>query len=1386
MHTKLSLFCEKLIEAGWLAAVVLVPVYFNIYSARTFEPDKITLMRSIALVMVLAWLIKVAEVGLGRAASVGDRSGQTNDLSARLAREESAPTSAIRQLWRRLTGIPLFLPTALVVCAYLISTACSISPLVALWGSYQRLQGTYSALSYIVIFALVASHLRSQAQLDRLMTTVIITSLPVGLYGIIQHYGRDPLPWAGDVQTRVASSLGNAIFVASYLIMAIPPTLARLLNAMTAILREERASWGNTLLGAIYLVILVVDVIAVVFSGSRGPWLGLLIGLFFFAFLALLLIYRQRSPEQVLSLKSWAVSLLETAGPVALGGLAGVLAYLLKGPWPVGGGELDLWGMLAIGLVLGALLDLLIIAARVTLGHGQWRLWMNWVIVALVLGAVLAVLNLPGSPLASVRSVPTVGRLGSLTEEGGTRKVRTLIWEGVLNLISPHSPLGIPDGPDEPWDNLNVIRPLFGYGPESMFNAFARVYPNELAHVEARGSSADRSHNETFDFLATMGIFGFVAYYLFIFSLFYYLLKAVGWVPDAAARRRLLILWGVGGVLGLIGPRLVTGNFVYSALGMPGGMVAMIFVYLFWQAVLDRPASIPRDTGQEAPVSTAQPIGQKLVLIGVFTALVAHFMEVHFVFSIAATYVYFWVFAGVVASWTYGAFASSGPAQPELTGESPPVDEVRRTLTPPLASKRRRRRPGAVVASTEAGRPGLTDTRPLPLEDWETWLGVFGLVVAIVLVAMVFDFVNAQFELARGNYAVVWMFAITWLLGLAVGMGEVAVRVGSWQTPIRWGRALLLYLVTSVGYTGFYVLFHSLLISGRRPPITDPNLAVQIEQARANAGVLTTLLLLFYVFVVLLLILIALMLAMPQFRRQQPTMRLMNWWLYPVLIAATVLGIWFKNFNVVYADMLLKQAEQYRNQGAYDIAIALHQDAIALDSDEDFYYLMLALAYQLKAQDGRYPAEVREQAWRQGVEIALEARRINPFNPDNTGNMGRYYLTWAQFTPSDQAAQQAERYQLALSYFEKATQLAPQNTIYYNLWAQTYSLMGEHQKAVEKLQQSVALDPLFDQTHMLLGDVYGVLGQPEAAIQAHRAAILLNPAAFADAAMNQRISFYREHGRVKGDPAIYLRQLIAAYQEAMPKFPKDALVPRTLGYLYSQVGDHAQAISAYQQAVALGDRDIQTWLGLGSEYLVIEDFERAAAAFQQAVQLDANHAQAHSNLGYALARLGRFDEAIQENRRVLEINPNDYISHRNLVLLYRDTNRLAEAIQQAQLMVQTTPDNELGPTYELVGNVYERAGQPANAAAAYHQAGETYVRQGRLEDALRIYQGLTQLTPDDYRVYRQLAEVFRQLKRWDEALAAVNLALAKAPPEQQADVQQLAMRIESEKGQAQQ
>ncbi|GAB4548653.1 MAG: hypothetical protein Kow0063_43580 [Anaerolineae bacterium] len=666
-----------------------------------------------------------------------------------------------------------------------------------------------------------------------------------------------------------------------------------------------------------------------------------------------------------------------------------------------------------------------------------------------------------------------------------------------------------------------------------------------------------------------------------------------------------------------------------------------------------------------------------------------------------------------------------------------------------------------------------------------------------MLIAMIFDFITTQFDISRGSFSTLWMLGITWGIGLAIGLGEIAVREPAWPDPIRWGRATLMYVVTSLGYPLFYLMIHRWQIRPRNITAADP-----VQAVIKTANVFANAFILFYVFVGLLLLLMALMLAMPHFR-QQPVWRSANWWLYPILILATLAGILFKNVDVVRADIYLKQGEQYRGQRQYDNAIILHKRSIELDPDEDFYYLMLALDYQLKGQDSRLSPEERAQAWAEGEKVALQARQINPYNPDNTGNLGRYYLTWAQFTPSDDP-QGRERFQKALDFFERSIELAPQNVVYYNLLAQTYYLLGQFDQAEKFLQISTSLDPDFEQTPMLLGDTYAAMGRPAEAARAHREAILRDPAAFADQNLEQRINFYLSASQVLTEPdqsgadqaVTPIQAIISAFEQAQSRYPDDVLIPRSLGYIYARMGDRQNAIAYYEEAIQMGDNSPQTTLTLADLYLAMKDYQAAVTAYQRVLHTDPQNTQAHSNLGYAYAQLGLLDQAIQENLQVLQLAPDDYISHRNLVLLYRDAGRLDEAIQQAERMIEVTPDNELGSAYLLLGSLYEAVEQPDQAIQSYQAAvaaepnlyqaqvalGNLYLQAGKLEDALQAFQAVVQLTPDDYAVHQQLAMIYWQLERYDDALVAARRALELAPEDMRETLQQLVAQIEAKQG----
>ena len=301
-HTKIQQYCESVIEAGWLAALIIAPLFFNTYSSRVFEPDKISLVRTISLVMLMAYLVKIIDGGrfwlpAGAGTPTADNQAPTAPNSTQPGFERK-----LGSLWKQ----PLLLPVLLLAVAYALSTLLSISPAVSWWGSYHRQQGAYTFSSYLIIALLTAAHLRNPSQLRRLQHTVIITSLPISLYGVFQHFGKDPLPWGQDVTARITSSAGNPIFLAAHLIMAFFLTLERTFSCFAFLLtsnppprRRCIAERGTTVPnrrpksgrgpGAEVVIcsLLVVQLLAIFWSQSRGPWLGLAGGVYIFVLLLL-------------------------------------------------------------------------------------------------------------------------------------------------------------------------------------------------------------------------------------------------------------------------------------------------------------------------------------------------------------------------------------------------------------------------------------------------------------------------------------------------------------------------------------------------------------------------------------------------------------------------------------------------------------------------------------------------------------------------------------------------------------------------------------------------------------------------------------------------------------------------------------------------------------------------------------------------------------------------------------------------------------------------------------------------------------------------------------------------------------------------------------------
>ena len=377
MDSKLSRLCEGFLEAGWLATLITVPLFFNIHSERVFEPDKTALLRSLAVAMVLVWLVKFVE--------------QRGWQQASRLRWRAADS-----LWR----IPFVLPVLVIALVYLVASLFSITPRASWAGSYQRLQGTYTTLAYIAIFAVMASTIETRVQVRRAITAVIITSIPVSFYGLLQHFGLDPLPWGGDVTARVAGHMGNAIFIAAYLIMVVPLTLARIVDAFTNILGDEELSYADVVRAAVYVFALAMQVLAIYWSGSRGPLIGLGVGLFSFM-LVLLVSLRNTAVDSGATMRKGILAALAVVLlPLLALGFANTLNALTS---PTLGFAVFVGALFFSGMVI-----FLLIALR----RGWQWLWLSWLFLVLIAAGWLLLFNVPAERTQSLARLPVVG--GSL------------------------------------------------------------------------------------------------------------------------------------------------------------------------------------------------------------------------------------------------------------------------------------------------------------------------------------------------------------------------------------------------------------------------------------------------------------------------------------------------------------------------------------------------------------------------------------------------------------------------------------------------------------------------------------------------------------------------------------------------------------------------------------------------------------------------------------------------------------------------------------------------------------------------------------------------------------------------------------------------------------
>lgn len=108
-----------------------------------------------------------------------------------------------------------------VICFGAVAASCifSINPFHSFWGQHMfHIDGMLDVAGFMALFVLCAGFL-SDRSLRILPRMTVAGSIPVVIYGLAQAAVNDPVAWQTAAGARIWASLGNANFLAGYLIL---------------------------------------------------------------------------------------------------------------------------------------------------------------------------------------------------------------------------------------------------------------------------------------------------------------------------------------------------------------------------------------------------------------------------------------------------------------------------------------------------------------------------------------------------------------------------------------------------------------------------------------------------------------------------------------------------------------------------------------------------------------------------------------------------------------------------------------------------------------------------------------------------------------------------------------------------------------------------------------------------------------------------------------------------------------------------------------------------------------------------------------------------------------------------------------------------------------
>ena len=348
--------------------------------------------------------------------------------------------------------------------------------------------------------------------------------------------------------------------------------------------------------------------------------------------------------------------------------------------------------------------------------------------------------------------------------------------------------------------------------------------------------------------------------------------------------------------------------------------------------------------------------------------------------------------------------------------------------------------------------------------------------------------------------------------------------------------------------------------------------------------------------------------------------------------------------------------------------------------------------------------------------------------------------------------------QLALRYGEK---IFPNANELKLRRAHMYSIQGNPQGAMAILKDILRVEPGNTDAQYAMGLVYGMLDQPQKAIQYYQMAS-------ADGVEMSLI-----YGNIADEYYKMERydKAILYYKKSIAENPDEERSMYNLSCIFEDEGRHSEAEAFFHSQTSQHPYSFSAWIAYGRACMNLELWQQAIEAYEYAVVVDKTNVQAYFCLCDAYRRAGNFGKAVSVLHECLDYADDKSWVYYSMGMIYMEVGNTASAIPYFRKTVHEDP--YFGDAWQVLGQCYAdendlyTALEMSERALSINPQSSSYMLQlawlnerlGDFEKADNLYQCAIHLDEVTDECWLHYADFLMRHDRFDDAVSVLDKGL---------------------------